>query len=170
MTDEQKLRAREKRLLKTYGISLAQYEEILKAQNGCCAICGRPATDFSVNLSVDHFHFRIGVSRCTPTSTYFGLANEDKISKRYASGWIAVANIPNDILPWRWAKTKAAVIALAKEDAKRHSVRGLLCPGRHGPAGTCCNRNLGRVDNVEWLRKALNYLENPPARKILDLP
>lgn len=46
---------------------------------------------------------------------------------------------------------------------RRKSVRGLLCGGRHFG----CNRRLGRVDNVDWLRNALNYLLDPPAQKIL---
>lgn len=42
----------------------------------------------------------------------------------------------------------------------RESVRGLLCGGRW--AG--CNRKLGRIDNVKWLRQVLAYIENPPAK------
>ena len=157
MTDEQKLRAREKRLLKTYGISLAQYEEILKAQNGCCAICGRPATDFSINLSVDHRHFRVKTEK---------LSGKRGGAFSYAK-WVAFVR-EFDVMVT--GKVKSAVIAEARRRSMPFSVRGLLCPGRHGPAGTCCNRNLGRVDNPDWLHKALSYLENPPARKVLDLP
>jgi len=40
-------------------------------------------------------------------------------------------------------------------------VRGLLCGGRW--AG--CNHKLGRVDDVDWLRNALSYVENPPAQQ-----
>jgi len=39
-------------------------------------------------------------------------------------------------------------------DHKTGRPRGLLCGGRMG-----CNRRLGRVDNVAWLRKAVEYLE-----------
>ena len=42
---------------------------------------------------------------------------------------------------------------------KRQTVRGLLCGGRW--AG--CNRKLGRIDNKEWLKGALEYITNPPA-------
>ncbi len=45
---------RENRLLKKYGISLRQFEEIEKAQNGKCAICGMVPT--STRLHVDHCH------------------------------------------------------------------------------------------------------------------
>jgi hypothetical protein len=46
---------------------------------------------------------------------------------------------------------------------KRKSVRGLLCGGRY--AG--CNRKLGRIDNVQWVRNIVAYLENPPAQQVL---
>jgi len=46
---------------------------------------------------------------------------------------------------------------------KRTLVRGLLCGGRY--AG--CNAKLGRVDNIEWLKAAVNYLETLPAQKLL---
>src|SRR5713226_6164342 len=41
--------------LKThYGIDANDYEELLKRQNGLCAICGRPRGKY--RLSVDHCH------------------------------------------------------------------------------------------------------------------
>ncbi len=51
-----KEKARDKHLQKTYGISLVQYTEILARQNGCCAICLRPASSFKRSLAVDHSH------------------------------------------------------------------------------------------------------------------
>ena len=65
----------------------------------------------------------------------------------------------------KYAKTKVAAETALREDALPLSVRGLLCPGRHGKAGHgCCNRLLGRVDNPEWLLKAHNYVIDPPAK------
>ena len=165
--EEKKLRDRDKRLRATYGITLEQYNQILEAQDGKCATCGRPATAFSVSLAVDHEHFKVVSARCTPENHYLGQADGDEVSKEYQTGWIAVAKLSHEILPWRWAKTKDKVIELAKNEAMPYSVRGLLCPGRHGPAGTCCNRNMGRIDNPVWLRSVLRYLEDPPARKVL---
>lgn len=40
--------------LRTYGITLEVYEEMLAAQNNCCAICGN--TPNGRTLSVDHDH------------------------------------------------------------------------------------------------------------------
>lgn len=45
---------RNKRLMSLYGITLEQYEQMLTAQNGVCAICGRIPTGRS--LHVDHNH------------------------------------------------------------------------------------------------------------------
>ncbi len=51
---------RSKNLQERYGINTAQYELMLKSQNGVCAICGRPETRKRNNkilpLSVDHCH------------------------------------------------------------------------------------------------------------------
>lgn len=41
-------------LQRSYGISVSEYEIILLAQNGVCALCGRPPT--SKRLAVDHDH------------------------------------------------------------------------------------------------------------------
>lgn len=46
---------------------------------------------------------------------------------------------------------------------RRRSVRGLLCGGRY--AG--CNRRLGRIDNLQWVRNILAYLADPPAQRVL---
>lgn len=45
----------------------------------------------------------------------------------------------------------------------REAVRGLLCGGRWKG----CNRKLGNMDQVPWLRKVLAYLENPPAQAFI---
>jgi hypothetical protein len=53
--------ARKKQLKFKYGISLEDYEEMLKKQGGCCAICGTTengvhGTRRNWNWSVDHDH------------------------------------------------------------------------------------------------------------------
>lgn len=86
---------------KAYGISTRQYNAILAAQGGVCAICGRRPS--KRRLAVDHDH-HTGV------------------------------------------------------------VRGLLCAsGDYG-----CNKGLGYFnDDVEILRRAVAYLETPPADAVL---
>jgi len=45
---------------------------------------------------------------------------------------------------------------------KKSSVRGILCGGQW--AG--CNRRLGKVDDLDWLLKAVDYLQHPPAQQL----
>jgi hypothetical protein len=45
---------RERRYRRLYGISVAEYDELLEAQNGACAICQRPPK--TRRLAVDHDH------------------------------------------------------------------------------------------------------------------
>lgn len=117
-TSSQACRAciKDKHLRTHYGISLEEFIELFKAQDGKCAICGKdlgsylprePGFGKGCRIEVDHDH---------------------KLSKR-------------------------------------ESVRGLLCGGRW--AG--CNRKIGRIDNIEWLKNVINYLENPPAVKYLNI-
>ena len=66
---------RDSRLSKTYGISLADYNRMLKAQGGGCAICGRKSKTRA--LDVDHSHKTgkvrgILCHRCNRGLTWFG--------------------------------------------------------------------------------------------------
>lgn len=47
---------RERHLLKKFGITTEQYDDLLRRQHSCCGVCGRPATEFRSRLSVDHDH------------------------------------------------------------------------------------------------------------------
>ena len=47
---------RERRLLRVYGISLAQYTSLLEKQEHRCAVCLKEASLFPKNLAVDHNH------------------------------------------------------------------------------------------------------------------
>jgi hypothetical protein len=44
------------RLKKKYDLTLEQHNEMLAKQNGCCAICKRPQSEFKRELAVDHHH------------------------------------------------------------------------------------------------------------------
>lgn len=50
------LKSREGHLRRTYGLTLADYNKIRKAQGDCCAVCKRHHSVFKVNLAVDHDH------------------------------------------------------------------------------------------------------------------
>lgn len=43
-------------LLRRFGITEDQYVTLLSSQDGCCALCRRPAGDFRNSLAVDHDH------------------------------------------------------------------------------------------------------------------
>lgn len=43
-------------LLRTYGITEAQYESLLKKQGRKCAVCRNPVLEGDRNLAVDHNH------------------------------------------------------------------------------------------------------------------
>lgn len=43
-------------LLRKYGITEGQYDEILRNQSGCCGVCKRPTSQFKSRLAIDHDH------------------------------------------------------------------------------------------------------------------
>jgi hypothetical protein len=53
---KEKVSARDRRLRKKYNITEAEYNQILEAQGGACAICCKPAEKFQKGLHVDHDH------------------------------------------------------------------------------------------------------------------
>ena len=48
--------ARASRLRRTFGITIAQYDELLDKQGGVCAICGKTPEENKRALAVDHDH------------------------------------------------------------------------------------------------------------------
>lgn len=53
---DKKERARDGHLRRTYGITLDQYNDLLRKQRGRCKVCQRHHTEFPRNLAVDHDH------------------------------------------------------------------------------------------------------------------
>jgi len=47
---------RNRELLRNYGITIEEYNELLFKQNGCCAICGVHHLELNRSLYVDHNH------------------------------------------------------------------------------------------------------------------
>lgn len=58
-----------------YGISLVQYNEMLAAQNHCCAICKTHEKEFTRRLSVDHCHETNAVRQLLCGKCNAGLGN-----------------------------------------------------------------------------------------------
>lgn len=78
------LRMRNDNLMKNYGITIEQYDEMLEAQLGLCAICNLPERGLRKcgtprNLSVDHCHDNGHVRGllCASCNAGLGLAQED---------------------------------------------------------------------------------------------
>ena len=73
-----KRRERARHLEKKYGIGLEQYEEMLAAQGGGCAICGkRPRPDSSLHVDHDHGTGEIRGLLCFNCNNALGYLNDD---------------------------------------------------------------------------------------------
>jgi Recombination endonuclease VII len=129
-----------------YGITLAEREEIMQLQDYKCPGCGRDLRE--CRPEVDHEHVTMKMIKC----------------QRVGKVWLAGVTLSTGFPVVEWAKTKSLAIKLVKDKAKRPSVRGVCCGGRY--AG--CNRKMGRLDNIQWLINTVNYLKDPPARRILS--
>jgi hypothetical protein len=129
------------RLEKSYGITLDEYNQLLKSQDGVCAICKRPPKKNM--LSVDHDH---------------------KFNK--IKGFVAKYGVKYEAIPtgkfWEFIKLtpNKGIIGATRKEAlekfraffKRRSIRGLLCMR--------CNRSLQMMcDDPVRLRRAADYLE-----------
>lgn len=153
-------KAKAKRLWRAYRWTWAMYWALGVKQGWKCAICGRSAKNMPLN--VDHEHFKVFSRRLTLLEPDDAVIITSGLNLR----WLAGTEV-NGHRVVKYAKTQKAAIQSVKEDALPLSVRGLLCPGRHGKAGSgCCNRLLGRVDNIEWLEASAAYLKNPPAKDL----
>ncbi len=72
--------ARNRALLRNYGITLADYGAMLEAQGGRCLLCGKPHGEGrSGVLHVDHDHDtgRVRGLLCTRCNRVIGMADED---------------------------------------------------------------------------------------------
>ncbi len=89
MREQIKERARAKRLLDNYKLTIEQYDAIFAYQNGVCYACGQPEPVKGRRLSVDHCH-KTGLvrgllcSRCNPL-----LGKIENAYKRYGLGKVS---------------------------------------------------------------------------------
>jgi hypothetical protein len=70
---------REKRLLKKYGLTLADVEQILKVQGNACAICGKELSSDSKRPVIDHCHDtgKVRGILCDSCNCMIGFAQDD---------------------------------------------------------------------------------------------
>jgi hypothetical protein len=80
-------------LKRTYGISVGEYDEMLAAQQGVCAICGRTPRD-DISLHVDHCHVtgRLRGLLCFRCNNGLGDFGHDPALLEAALGYLAVAD------------------------------------------------------------------------------
>lgn len=81
---------RNSRYKHTYGITLDQYNVMLKSQQGRCAICRRPQKDLFKHLSIDHCH-KTGNIRgllCIPCNLGLGSFKDCPDLLRHASNYL----------------------------------------------------------------------------------
>lgn len=84
---------RKSHLKRTYGISVEAYDEMLAAQGGVCAICGRRPRD-DISLHVDHCHItgRLRGLLCFRCNNGVGDFGHDPTLLMAALGYLTVAD------------------------------------------------------------------------------
>ncbi len=72
----------DKRLQRTYGITIADYDRMYEQQRGQCAICGRHQSALGYRLYVDHSHETGKVRQllCSTCNTLVGMVENAKMS------------------------------------------------------------------------------------------
>jgi hypothetical protein len=75
-------------LSRRYGVTIEQYEEIVRRQGGACAICGETPTDRS--LSVDHCHStgRVRGACCDLCNRSLGMMRDNPTLLRRAADYL----------------------------------------------------------------------------------
>lgn len=85
-----KLAGRAGHLKRKYGITLDQYDEMLTAQGGCCAVCGRePRPDIALHVDHDHQTGRIRGILCFRCNNSLGDLDDDPVLLRKAAGYLS---------------------------------------------------------------------------------
>jgi hypothetical protein len=97
-------RARAYSLKRLYGITPEQYDEMLRDQNYCCAVCGRHESEFKTKLAVDHDHVTLDLRGCLCTfcnSRVIGRHRDPELFRRAYEyliaprrGWLAPKRKP----------------------------------------------------------------------------
>lgn len=122
------------RLIKTYGINLEEYEQLLKDQHNACAICKKEPTTRRLHVDHDHSYKYVKI----------------KSTKLMGGYWRAEGiyrGLENTFLGFSKGEATKAFRAWSK----KMSVRGLLC--------WPCNRGLQSWrDKPELLERAAKYL------------
>lgn len=82
------LRSRAKHLRRQYGLTLADYESMLDAQNGVCAICHRPPTTQVLHIDHNHTTGQLRKLLCMRCNQALGLLDESPDRLRQAAEYL----------------------------------------------------------------------------------
>jgi len=131
----QKDRDTDRRLLRAYNITLQEYDEMAKRNNGCCWVSGKPAGTRRLHVDHDHSWKKVKIE-----------------TTKLKEGWEAVATY-NESEFVGFNTKKSLAVRKVKRDLLRASVRGLL--------SYQINSGLQKFgDDPRLLRAAADYLEN----------
>jgi len=86
-------KAREKHLMRTYGLTLVQFDSMLEKQDYKCAICHIPNNDLENNICVDH-DAETGKVRgllCPPCNQGLGLFKDSEAALMNAAAYISTS-------------------------------------------------------------------------------
>ncbi len=85
-----KARRRDRHYRNTYGVTSAEVEEMRAAQDGRCALCGRPEEESHNGLHLDHDHITTTVRGllCADCNTSLGKLQDDPDLLRRAADYI----------------------------------------------------------------------------------
>ena len=71
-------KSRNNSLKRNFGITLKEYDQLLVAQNGVCAICGHPPNGRCLSVDHDHITRKVRGLLCTSCNIMLGNAYDDK--------------------------------------------------------------------------------------------
>lgn len=109
-----------RRLLGTYGITLAQYDEMLAEQGGKCAICrgAEPGARWkgSPYFSVDHCHTtgKVRGLLCAECNKGLGHFKDETISLIRAAEYVRRHQAPTNVIPFPSGKDSTAPAEMAR--------------------------------------------------------
>lgn len=101
---------REGHLRRTFGITLDDYDEMLDAQGGACAICRRPPAE-GKSLHVDHDH-ATGVVRgllCFTCNGALGMLSENEDTIACALAYVSASGVDADLVTLAQARVAELV-------------------------------------------------------------
>jgi hypothetical protein len=107
---------REGHLRRKFGITLADYDAMLSAQGGGCAICGRPPAE-GKSLHVDHDH-ETGVVRgllCFTCNGAIGMLSESEETIARALSYVSMSGADTELVTWAQVRAAQLVAAGAGE-------------------------------------------------------